>query len=190
MKVRQEIYDIYWKFAAERQNIFFNKIKGKRSLTQDPILQKYKFCNVFRASDRVSQFLIRDVIYFKTNFSAEDILFRIFLFRLLNKIETWQLLEKELGTIHLKYFTRNRYSKALDKIKQFKGTIYGNTFILCANKAFGHDKKQDNHLALLESVFVKEKTHTNLVKSKSLRELFRMLIDLPLIGNFMHINLQ
>lgn len=28
MKKRQEIYDLYWYFASERQNIFIKKING------------------------------------------------------------------------------------------------------------------------------------------------------------------
>ena len=26
---RQEIYDLYWYFACERQNVFYNKLNGK-----------------------------------------------------------------------------------------------------------------------------------------------------------------
>ena len=58
------VFDTYWKFAAERQSIFFNKISGCAwQLTKDPILQLHKFTNAYRASDRVSQYLIRNVIY-------------------------------------------------------------------------------------------------------------------------------
>ena len=30
MKPRQAIYDIYWQTAVERQNIFFNKLRGDK----------------------------------------------------------------------------------------------------------------------------------------------------------------
>lgn len=185
MKVRQDVYDTYWKTAAERQEIFFKKLSGSLPpYTNDPIYQSFKFCNVYRASDRVSQFLIRDVIY-KSHFLPEDTLFRIFLFRLLNKIEAWMELEKLLGEISLKGFNFERYSDALEKIKLAGGTIYGNAFILCANKSFGFDKKHQNHLALLEKVFKKGDFSTKLLNSKTLKELFEKLKTLPLIGNFM-----
>ena len=59
MKARQEVYDTYWRTVAERQEIFFKKLKGESPpYTTDPIFQTYKFCNVYRVSDRVSQFLI------------------------------------------------------------------------------------------------------------------------------------
>lgn len=57
---KTKVYDTYWKFANERQNIFIRKFEGEENnLTEDKILQEYKFTNAYRASDRVSQYLIR-----------------------------------------------------------------------------------------------------------------------------------
>ncbi|MEK7497399.1 MAG: nucleotide kinase domain-containing protein [Patescibacteria group bacterium] len=184
MKVRQEVYDTYWKTAAERQTIFFKKLKGLTApYTDDLIYQSFKFCNVYRASDRVSQFLIKNVIY-KRKTTPNDTLFKIFLFRLLNKNETWNLLENKLGEITVSNFNFKRYSRALGEIRLL-GPIYGNAFILCANKVFGYDKKHQNHLALLELVFKREMNVNKLLGSKSLKELFQTLRELPLIGDFM-----
>lgn len=59
---RQHIYDLYWYFAAERQAIFDRRVAGMaQPWTHDPILQTFKFCNVYRATDRVSQYMIREV---------------------------------------------------------------------------------------------------------------------------------
>ena len=58
------VYDTYWKFAAKRQEVFYNRLFGQKSpWTDDEIIYKYKFTNAYRASDRVSQYLIRNVIY-------------------------------------------------------------------------------------------------------------------------------
>ena len=58
------VFDSYWKFAAERQRIYEKRLKGEsQPWTADPILQAHKFTNVFRAADRTSQYLIREVIY-------------------------------------------------------------------------------------------------------------------------------
>ena len=58
------VYDTYWRFAAERQRVFFRRLEGlPPPWTDDPILSAYKFTNAYRASDRVSQYLIRHVIY-------------------------------------------------------------------------------------------------------------------------------
>src|SRR5437867_2269407 len=53
-----EVFDTYWKFAFERQAIFFRRANAEPwPWTIDPILSDYKFTNVYRASDRISQFL-------------------------------------------------------------------------------------------------------------------------------------
>lgn len=58
------VYETYWRFAAERQRIFFQRARGEQPpWSEDPILERFKFTNAYRASDRVSQFLIGNVIY-------------------------------------------------------------------------------------------------------------------------------
>ena len=69
------VYDSYWRFAAERQEVFFRKLEGLAGpWTDDPILHHHKFTNAYRASDRVSQYLIRHVIY-EGDPSPEEVLF-------------------------------------------------------------------------------------------------------------------
>src|SRR5260370_29533248 len=57
-----EVFDAYFAFAAERQRMFYRRLINKHPTTADPILEAFRFTNVFRASDRVSQFLISEVI--------------------------------------------------------------------------------------------------------------------------------
>ena len=105
MKKRQEIYDLYWYFAYERQNIFLKKISGSNPpWTDDKILQEYKFCNSYRVNDRVSQYLLKNVIYNGKTYSKEDMIFRIVLFKLFNKETTWELLMKNFDDITLETF--------------------------------------------------------------------------------------
>jgi hypothetical protein len=184
MKKRSQVYNTYWHVAAERQSIFFNRLNGEAGpLTLDPIFKEYKFCNSYRASDRVSQFLIKDVIYNAEFISPEDTAFRIFFFRLINKSESWNAIERSLGRVSLDDFNFERYDKVIQDIRN-QGTFYGNAFILCANKVFKHDLKHQNHLSLLEYIFRSEKI-TQILNSKSLKELFKNLRTLPLIGDFM-----
>lgn len=74
---KTKVYDTYWQFACERQNIFMRKLMGKKdNLTEDIILREYKFTNTYRASDRVSQYLIKNVIY-QGGYTEEDTIFRV-----------------------------------------------------------------------------------------------------------------
>ena len=186
MRVRQEIFDIYRYFTAERQNIFFKRLSGaSKPRTNDPILAEYKFCNVYRAADRVSQYLIKHVIYHEGNYTAGDILFRILLFKIFNKIETRQYLERSLGDIRLSTYNFEKFDTLLDQRQQSGNAIYTSAYMSCANKAYGFDKKHQNHLKLLEQMFFTDHITEKIISCKTFEELYEILRDYPLLGNFM-----
>lgn len=186
MKKRQEVFDLYWYFACERQNIFWKKINGDQApWTHDKILQEYKFCNSYRVNDRVSQYLLKNVIYNGNNYNYEDMLFRIILFKLFNKESTWELLSKNFGDILLKDFNTKKYSIILENAISNGTKIYNDAYISCANKAFGYDRKHDNHLALLDKMFNIDKMQDKIIKCNTMQDAFNIIKGYPLIGNFM-----
>lgn len=186
MKKRQEVYDLYWYFASERQNIFWKKINGEVApWTDDKILQEYKFCNSYRVNDRVSQYLLKNVIYNGKRYSGDDMLFRILLFKLFNKESTWELLVNSFGDVLLETFDIDKYSKVLENAISKGVKIYNDAYISCANKAFGYDRKHDNHLALLNKMFNEDNVQEKLIRCKTMEEGFNILRNYPLIGNFM-----
>ena len=186
MKKRQEVYDLYWYFAYERQNIFWKKLNNEPApWTEDPILQTYKFCNSYRVNDRVSQYLLKNVIYNHKTYKSEDMIFRILLFKLFNKESTWELLLHHFGDITLSNFNRKEYSKVLEDAIGSGMKIYNDAYISCATKAFGYDRKHDNHLALLEKIFLIDKAHLKIMDAKTMKDGFDILRSYPLIGNFM-----
>lgn len=185
MKKRQEIYDLYWYFANERQNIFIKKLNGDTPpWTNDPILKTYKFCNSYRVNDRVSQYLLKNVIYNGKTYKDEDMLFRIILFKLFNKESTWELLLKEFKDITLSTFDMKEYSKVLTNAINNNIKIYNDAYISCATKAFGYDRKHDNHLALLNKMFIIDKVQDKILKCTNMEQAFKIIKSYPLIGNF------
>lgn len=81
------IMKYYFYFIEERMNMFWRKIEGgwNDGWSRDPIFKTYKFTNVYRATDRVSQYLIRNVIYKNIKrYKPEDILLRILVFKIFN----------------------------------------------------------------------------------------------------------
>ena len=183
---RPEVYDLYWYFACERQNIFYKKLNGEKApWTNDPILNTYKFCNSYRVNDWVSQYLLKNVIYNGKSYSKEDTIYRIILFKLFNLQSTWELLNKECGEIILKNFNQELYSKVLTNAINNKIKIYNDAYISCANKAFGYNHKHDNHLALLNKMFIEDHMQEKILKCKTMAEAFYIIKSYPLIGNFM-----
>lgn len=182
--VPTKVFDAYWYFAAERQNIFFKRWNGMPCpWTEDLILQSYKFTNAYRASDRVSQFLIKNVIY-GNSLSARDILFRILLFKIFNRIDTWLILEQKLGTISFRNFSFEKYDKILSKLITQKA-IYSAAYIMpSGGGCFGYSRKHQNHLAML-NLMMNSEMGKNIEKIKSMQELFLKLREFPMIGDFL-----
>lgn len=181
-----EVYDTYWRFAAERQEVFFRRINATPPpWTDDEVLRNFKFTNAYRASDRVSQFLIRSVIYRDDlSNSSDEVVFRTLLFKLFNKIETWLFLEESLGPITYKDFDPERYAEALDTRRAARRSIYSAAYIMPSVPSFGHPRKHRNHLELL-SVMMDDGLPRRLEACNTMREAFELLRDYPSIGDFL-----
>jgi len=179
------VLDTYWKFACERQNIFSNRINNINPITTDEILAKYKFTNAYRASDRVSQYLIKNVIYSSEKYTDLDILLRILLFKIFNKISTWEFIEAKLGDITFQSFEFEKFNKVLSDAKNNKETIYSGAYIMTSGKSiFGYEKKHSNHLKLLEQ-YVNQKLLNTIQSAGSLENVYKALLDIPTFGAFL-----
>lgn len=182
-----EIFDTYWRFAYERQEVFVKKKAGsERPWTNDEIIQKYKFTNTYRINDRVSQYLVKNIIYKKSDlYDDEDTLFRILIFKFFNKIETWELLEKYVGDITFKEYNYEKYKNAFEKMYVEKCKIYSNAYIMPSGKSsFGHERKFKNHLCLLEYM-MKDKLYSKIQCCASLKGLYELLLGYPTLGPFL-----
>jgi hypothetical protein len=186
--VATPVFDAYWRFAAERQEIFYRRLKDPQAsyLTRDPVLAQFKFTNAYRASDRVSQFLIRNVIY-RDDLpnDIENLFYRILLFKLFNKIETWQLLEGSVGPLVWEEYNYERIEKTL--AQRFRGgdTIYSAAYIMpSAGGRFGHPLKHQNHLRLIEFL-MKEAYPKRLADCRTMSDAFRLMLSAPSIGPFL-----
>lgn len=180
-----EVFDSYWHFAAERQAIFFKRLKGdKQPWTKDHILRDHKFTNAYRASDRASQFLIRHVIY-EVEQDPQEVVFRILLFKTFNKIETWQLLVKDLGQISWREYDFRAYDRILTGAQQDKKSIYSAAYIMpSGGQSFGHSVKHRNHLNLIQKM-MEDSLPTRIADAKSMYEVFELLRGYPMIGDFL-----
>lgn len=184
---RAEIYDIYWYFASERQSIFEKRTRGQRGpWTNDPILQKYKFCNVFRAADRVSQYMIRNVCYHNEPCTPEDKLFQIIAFRFFSNIATWEAVHDFLGRYPtLIDLGDGSFTKALEYASEKNSTLYTHAFILCATDAYSQGRKYLNHVELFKHMFLDDSLGAKLQSATSLRQIYELLHQYPLMGDFM-----
>jgi hypothetical protein len=177
------VYDTYWRFAAARQRLFDNRTTGAMPpWTADPIIAAHRFTNVYRASDRVSQYLIRSVIY-DANRSDEDVFFRILLFKIFNRIDTWERLRQRLGEPTWSGFRAEAYCNILDQAMADNQRLYSAAYIM-PSPAFGSPRKHRNHLALLEKM-MKERLPARIKSAKSLSQVYELLVAQPSLGAFL-----
>ncbi len=177
------VFDTYWRFAAERQEMFMRRVLGTTPpWTEDPILSIHRFTNAYRASDRVSQYLIRHVIY-EGSQKSEEVFFRAILFKLFNRIETWESLRRKLGTLSWRDFSFDTYAKVLDGLLEHGERVYSAAYIM-PSPAFGSPRKHRNHLRLIEHM-MGDRAPKKLAKTGSLREAFELLRGYPSLGEFL-----
>ncbi len=180
------VYDSYWMFAAERQSIFFERVAGNPPpWTRDPVLAKHRFTNAYRASDRVSQYLIQKVIYKDTTLTQEDVFFRIILFKIFNKIRTWEILEKHLGEIHYEDYSYAEYDRIITREMEKGNSVFSAAYIMpSGSRAFGNAKKHRNYLKLLEKM-MNEDVPKKVSDARRMRDAFDILLSYPSIGEFL-----
>ena len=150
--------------------------------TDDPVLGAHRFTNAYRASDRVSQYLIRHVLYNGSR-EPEEIFFRTILFKLFNKIETWEEMARALGPLSWREFNFEAYAAVLDDLISRSKRVYSAAYIM-PSPAFGSPRKHRNHLRLLDYMMTEGAPH-RIASARSLREVFEILRSYPSLGDFL-----
>lgn len=177
------VFDTYWQFAAARQALYEARLRGQAApWTSDPILRRHRFTNCYRAADRVSQFLISQVIYEGPQ-EPDEVVFRTLLFKVFNRIPTWQRLEAAVGEVSWREYNSTRYEQVLGAAFTSGERLYSAAYVV-PPPAFGEARKHANHLRLLEfmmSTGVPAKVRS----AGSLRGAFEVLRSCPAIGDFL-----
>ena len=181
------VFETYWRFAHLRQEIYYGRLRSlSPPWTSDSILSTYRFTNAFRAADRVSQYLISEVIYHDDHRSdtADDIVLRVLLFKIFNRIETWELLRERVGRISAASFEPKRYARVLEEEMTAGRPIYSAAYIMPSPRQFGASRKHENHLALLAQM-ISDRVGPQLADAANMRSAFSILRAYPGIGDFL-----
>lgn len=149
MNINWKMADRFAEFIYDRHLIYNKKKAGDPwPWTQDPILQKYKFCNVYRELDTCTIYLYQKLQKYKAN--IEEILFLIILFRRFNVVGifTYLFQEQEFNDGVLDF---NKMRRNLDKLKRLKIKFFNEAYTLCQ---VPYDKKasKEKHVQILLSM--------------------------------------
>lgn len=147
-------------------------------------MQSHKFTNAYRASDRVSQFLIRHVTYTGDQ-SPRELFFRTMLFKLFNRIETWDYMTSRLGEVSAETYSFEDYDRVLIEMLAARRPIYSGAYIMPSGKTtFGSPYKHRNHLQLLERM-MEDDVALRIAEAGNMARAFDLMRSYPMIGNFL-----
>ena len=179
------VFDTYWKFAAERLSMYYRRLKGSAEpWTTDPILAAHRFTNTYRAADRVSQYLIREVQYHKQRSQRpEELFFRTLLFKVFNKIETWEALEQTHGPLEWETVDLTALNHTLSQLRRRGSPIYSAAYIMPSPR-LGAALKHTNHLKLIETM-MKDRLPNRLSQAPNLASVYETILDYPGLGRFL-----
>lgn len=178
------VFDSYWRFAAERQAVYMKRLAGEPApWTDDPVLHQYRFTNCYRAADRVSQYLIRHVIYNHADYTAEDIVFRILLFKVFNSIRTWNIIQDAVGEPSWNPDIMHAIQNALERAVAAHTTLYNPAYVMPPVN-FGASSKFANHLQLIEAMMIGG-VPQQIEQARNLYDVFYTLLSFSGIGPFL-----
>jgi hypothetical protein len=179
------VYDSYWRFAAERLAIYYRRQEqAEGPWTNNEVIAKFRFTNTYRAADRVSQYLIREVQYDSSRSQAPaELFFRSLLFKVFNRIETWESIETATGPIEWRPGILEKIEPVLDRMMQHGQRIYSAAYIMPAPR-LGGIRKHSNHLALIK-LMMEDRLADRLRQAPDLATAYDMLLRYPGLGRFL-----
>lgn len=182
-----EVFDMYWHVADERQRMFFRKQSGFDVLTNDEILRDHRFTNAYRSSDRVSQYLIKHVL-FEGNQYEDELFFRCILFKIFNKIESWEKLSAELGRpIEWCTYNYNDYDAAITRITGRGFAFYNSAYMHPSPIQVGgvrYSRKHQCHLKTIEMMMSSE-CPKRIQQATKFEDVYLIMLEQSMVGEFL-----
>jgi thymidylate kinase len=180
-----KVFDTYWRFAAERQAIFFRRFRREAPpWTTDRILQRHKFTNAYRASDRISQHLIKNIIY-EGDQSPEETFFRTVLFKVFNRISTWELLRSELPEVRYSEYTFDKYDQVLSRAMDSGVRIFSAAYLMPSGSGdLANSRKHRSYMRLVEQM-MKDNLPGRIAEARSMCEAYELILAYPMMGSFL-----
>jgi hypothetical protein len=104
------------------------------------------------------------------------------MFKLFNRIETWEILLKELGDIAWSEYSFERYDRVLSTALEQGLRIYTAAYIMPTGGK--SDRKHRHHLRLLETM-MEDNVPGKIQESRTMHDAFELLKSYPSVGDFL-----
>lgn len=165
--------------------MYYRRLEGAPApWSDDPILRAFRFTNTYRAADRASQYLMREVQY-RRGFSQtpDELFFRTILFKVFNKVETWEMLEQAHGPLTSRDTDLETLDRTLSLAMRRGQRIYSAAYIMPAPR-YDAERKHTNHLRLIAAMMA-DRLPDRLRQAPDLRTVYEMILGYPGLGRFL-----
>lgn len=177
----------YLDFVGERHRVWQQRLLGLQApWTDDPILQRNKFTNIYRVLDYGSQFLLRELLN-EPGITAGDALGRSFLYRMSNEPATWQHTRATWGL----YPRAHNFTTALGKLwadyRDDGNRVFSGAYtIMPLPGVAGFDKAREvvNMAAWSFHPDSEGNVTDQFLQADSMAERFKVLRGIPNVGDF------
>lgn len=182
---RPAAYDMLWRFAAERQQVYLRKLLNpgapSEALTDDPVIQRYRFTSPYRASDRVSQYLLTDVQ--SGDWDWPDTFARTMAFKMLNRVESWRRVVDALGREpDASAVADGDLADAMTEASRH-GPLYSAAYVMPPPMSYS-GAKHERHMLML-SRMLDDGLHWSLGSAGSMAEAHAMMESYESVGSFL-----
>ena len=180
--INKDNINLFWKYIIKRYNIYLKR-KNNESYpwTDDPILLKWKFTNVFREDDPGTIYVIDKIIpNFQNDF--QNLLFNVIIYRLYNKINTMDY----IGLQKIDTFDKQILEVRL-RVLSITDKVFTNAFIVSSFAFISRDcDKIGRTCILLEKIrdMIPELSK-NILENKDSEFTYNSLLGIPGIGKFL-----
>lgn len=129
-------------FTWEREVIHVVKERGGETpYTSDPVFQKYKFTNIHRRDDRVSKWIIKEII--NLNLKNDDLWFSLLIARIVNWPPTLEkLIYEDIIGCDAEDFDPVGFVKTIENFKKESSKVYSGAYMIYPGK-HGYVNKSD-----------------------------------------------
>lgn len=178
----RDLLDLFWRFIDKRQRAWFRRVVEEQSppWSEDEILQKYRFTNVYRELDPGTQYVIQNIL--EVDASRRDKLLNVMMYRLIGRQET----HEHLGFQSLDSFDPRDFERRLKYRRDEQGEpVFTGAYMVSGYNQMGSSDKVENVARLFCQLTAKEGFFDDVLSSESLESAYELIRSQPGYGNFL-----
>ena len=174
--------DRFFGFVCERQSIWHRRVIEGESppWTDDPVLRRYRFTNVYRELDPGTRYAIDEIL--DRDVPGTDRLFNVMVYRLIGREST----HRALGFLRPETFDRERFESVLEDRRRSGHAVFTGAYTVSGYAWRGSSNKIENVASLFEEIAADfPSTSRRVFEAASAKDAYEAIRSHPGFGRFL-----